>query len=184
MVEVDVQLTKDGRAVVFHDDVLADGTCINTLTLRELRTAGSERIPKLKKFLKRACLFTFRQDGPLGIIDIEIKVSLPNCDPDNVFDSMLVDAVVFNVRQADMIDQALIESFSPPVVALIAETAPEIARGLSVLSVVQFLTSKQIEDATGLEAILIDKIAGFGLQWAEISGLFCLPGYDSMEQFT
>jgi glycerophosphoryl diester phosphodiesterase len=59
MVEVDVQLTKDGRAVVFHGDVLADGTCINTLTLRELRKAGSERIPMLKKVLKRTRRFTF-----------------------------------------------------------------------------------------------------------------------------
>jgi glycerophosphoryl diester phosphodiesterase len=142
MVEVDVQLTKDGRAVVFHGDVLADGTCINTLTLRELRKAGGERIPMLKKILKRARRFTFRQDGPSGIIDIEIKASLPNCDPNDVFDSMLVDAVVFDVAQADMIDQALIESCSPAVVALAVETAPEIARGLSVLSV-QFLTSKQ-----------------------------------------
>jgi hypothetical protein len=76
---------------------------------------------------------------------------------------MLVDAVVFDVTQADMIDQALIKSFSPAVVVLAAETASEIARGLSALSL-QFLTSKQIEDATGLEAILIDKNAEFGLQ--------------------
>ena len=37
VVEVDVQLTKDGRLAVFHDDFLADYSCVHSLTLQELR---------------------------------------------------------------------------------------------------------------------------------------------------
>lgn len=181
MVEVDVQLTQDGHAVVFHDDVLPDGTCINTLNLGELRRVAPE-VPTLRRVLQTARPFTHRHDGPLGLVDIEIKAPSPQCDPDDVFDSMLVAAVMSDVEQTDMAEQVLIESFSPAVVAMAAASAPDIARVLSV-SVLQFLTPAQIEAATGWEVTLIDKDAGFGLQWADIGGLFRLPGYVSIDQF-
>src|SRR5262245_43838901 len=37
VVEVDVQLTRDGEVAAFHDDILPDGTCLNQLTLAELQ---------------------------------------------------------------------------------------------------------------------------------------------------
>src|SRR6266702_1661853 len=37
VVEVDVQLTQDGRLAVFHDDFLTDFTCIHSLTLDQLQ---------------------------------------------------------------------------------------------------------------------------------------------------
>src|SRR6516165_8464389 len=37
IVEVDVQLTRDGEVVVFHDDFLDDFTCLNSLSFGELR---------------------------------------------------------------------------------------------------------------------------------------------------
>lgn len=181
MVEVDVQLTKDGRAVVFHDDVIASTTCINALTLHELQWAAPQ-IPTLKKVLLTALPFTHRRNGPSGIVDIEIKAPSPQCDPNDEYDSLLVAAVVSDVEQTNMTNQVLIESFSPAVVLMAAVSAPEIARVLSV-SVLQFLSPEQIEAATGLEVNLIDKDAGFGLQWANIGGLFRLPGYASVGQF-
>jgi glycerophosphoryl diester phosphodiesterase len=181
MVEVDVQLTQDGHAVVFHDDILADGTCINTLTMKQLRRVARE-VPTLTRILQTARPFTRRHDGPSGIVDIEIKAPSPQCDPNDEFDAILVDAVVADVDEAGMRAQVLIESFSPAVVAIAAAAAPDIARALSV-NVLQFLSSEQIEAATGWQVDLIDKDAGFGLQWANIGGLFRLPGYDSPQHF-
>jgi glycerophosphoryl diester phosphodiesterase len=37
VVEVDVQLTRDGRLAVFHDDFLSDFTCVRDLTLDQLQ---------------------------------------------------------------------------------------------------------------------------------------------------
>jgi glycerophosphoryl diester phosphodiesterase len=181
MVEVDVQVTADGHAVVFHDDVLADGTCVNNLTLKQLRRAAGE-IPTLKRILRVAHTFTNKKDFPSGILDIEIKAASPNCDPQDEFDEQLAEAVVSDVFDADMVDQVLIESFSPQVIALAATMAPEIARVLSV-SALQFLTPEQVTGATGWNVLIIDKTVGFGLEWSNIGGFFRLPGYDSIEQF-
>jgi len=41
VVEVDVQLTADGKLAVFHDDFLSDFTCIHSLTLEQLQ----QRLP-------------------------------------------------------------------------------------------------------------------------------------------
>jgi glycerophosphoryl diester phosphodiesterase len=41
VVEVDVQLTRDNRLAVFHDDFLSDFTCVHSLTLDQLQ----ERLP-------------------------------------------------------------------------------------------------------------------------------------------
>jgi glycerophosphoryl diester phosphodiesterase len=184
MVEIDVQVTQDGHVVVFHDDVLADGTCINALTFKQLRRAAREvpQIPTLKRILQEARRFSHSKEGPSGILDIEIKAPSPNCDPNDISESKLVEAVVDDIERANMGLQVLIESFSPAILALVADSAPEIARVLSV-NVLQFLTPEQVAQATGYEAIIIDKNAGFGLQWANIGGVFRLPGYDSIEEF-
>src|SRR6266404_4028147 len=41
VVEVDVQLTQDGRLAVIHDDFLSDFTCVHSLTLDQLQ----QRLP-------------------------------------------------------------------------------------------------------------------------------------------
>src|SRR5438128_2254007 len=41
VVEVDVQLTADGKLAVFHNDFLADFTCVDSLTIDQLQ----ERMP-------------------------------------------------------------------------------------------------------------------------------------------
>lgn len=59
VVEVDVQLTQDGRLAVFHDDFLSDFTCIHTLTLdqlqqRSLRAGAASGV---------GCRAAFQQEG-------------------------------------------------------------------------------------------------------------------------
>ena len=43
VVEVDVQLTKDGKLAVFHDDFLSDFTCIDSLTIDELQAQAQAK---------------------------------------------------------------------------------------------------------------------------------------------
>ena len=177
IVEVDVQVTADGRAVVFHDDFLflPDLICINDLTYDEL-VALNPNIPKLGHVLNVASSFTRRGDTPQGVIAIEIKTPAPLCDPLDQTELALVQAVVHDVRQARMTDQVILESFSPAIVQIAAQVAPELPRALA-MSILQFLSAEQVFAATGLPVTLIDKDVGLGLQWAEIGPFFRLPAY-------
>src|SRR5215470_2159006 len=56
VVEVDVQLTRDGEVAVYHDDFLADLTCLNSLTMAELQ-ARVPYIPSLQAVLNQARKF-------------------------------------------------------------------------------------------------------------------------------
>ena len=176
--EVDVQVTVDGHAVVFHDDFLPDFTCINDLTYDEL-VALNPNIPKLRHVLNVARSFTRRGDAPQGVISLEIKTPAPLCDPFDETELALVQAVVHEVRQARMKDQVILESFSPALLLIANQVAPDLPRALA-MSILQFLTPAQVEAATGLTVTLIDKDVGLGLQWATIGPFFRLPGYQSV----
>ena len=176
IVEVDVQVTVDGRAVVFHDDFLPDFTCINDLTYDEL-VALNPNIPKLRRVLNVARSFTRRGDTPQGVIVLEIKTPSPLCDPLDQTELALVQAVVHDVRQARMNDQVILESFSPAIVLIAKQVAPDLPRALA-MSILQFLTAEQVEAATGLEVTPITKDVGLGLQWATTGVFFRLPAYN------
>jgi glycerophosphoryl diester phosphodiesterase len=174
VVEVDVQLTRDGQVVVFHDDFLSDSTCVNQLTLGELHHRLPE-IPTLIAVLNQARSFNNR--GELsGLFIVELKAAAPLCDPGDTQEHAIVSAVTGVVRRARMTDQVMLTSFSPALLYLAAGEAPEITRILSI-SGLQFLTAQQITGLLGLPVTLIDKHPDFGLQWAEIGLLFRLPGY-------
>ena len=179
--EVDVQVTVDGHAVVFHDDYLPDFTCINSLTYGEL-VAINPNIPKLRHVLNVARSFTRRGDTPQGLISLEIKSPAPLCDPLDQTELALVQAVVHEVRHARLDDQVILESFSPAILLIAAQVAPELPRALAT-SMLQFLTVEEVEFFTGLPVTLIDKNVGLGLQWAEIGPIFRLPAYSSVEQY-
>src|SRR5438552_2673210 len=53
VVEVDVQLTRDGRVATYHNDFFADGTCLNALTLTEIQ-ARAPYVPSLEDVLVSA----------------------------------------------------------------------------------------------------------------------------------
>ncbi len=182
VVEVDVQLTQDGRLAVFHDDFLSDFTCIHSLTLDQLQ----ERlpfVPELHQVLDVAREFNNKSGDDLGgIFIVELKAFSPHCDPGDELEQAVVSAAVLEVRQAKMADQVIFDSFSPALLFLAAQTAPEIPRELDI-SGLQLLTPAQIQAITGLPVTIINKKNSLGLTWAEIGPVFRLPGYASAQQF-
>jgi glycerophosphoryl diester phosphodiesterase len=180
VIEIDIQLTRDQHVVAYHDDVLPDFTCLNTLTLRELR-ARLPFIPTLEAVLEEARRFN-RANRPLqGLVIIELKAARPLCDARDHQDRPMVDAAARVVRHMQMTEQVLFTSFSPAMLDLARLRVPEIARILAV-SGLQFLREQDIADMFDTTVTLIEKKHGVGLQWAEIGTLFRLPGYRSPEQ--
>lgn len=184
VVEVDVQLTKDGQVAVFHDDFLPDSTCLNQLTLAELHHRLPE-IPTLQAVLKQARHFNHR--GVLsGLVIVELKAAAPLCDPYDTQEHAIVSAVTKVIRHTKMTDRVMLASFSPALLYLAANEAPEVTRILSI-SGLQFLTAPEIEDqlcpgSLCFPVTLIDKTLDLGLQWAEIGPIFRLPGYQSITE--
>jgi glycerophosphoryl diester phosphodiesterase len=182
VVEVDVQLTQDGRLAVFHDDFLSDFTCVHTLTLAQLQQRLPS-VPELRQVLNVAHYFNKTAGEDLGgILIIELKAFSPLCDPSDDLEQALVSAVVPEVSKADMSEQVIFDSFSPALLYLIAKAAPEIPRELD-LSGLQLLAPAQITRITGLGVTIIDKKNSLGLTWADIGVVFRLPGYASVQQF-
>jgi glycerophosphoryl diester phosphodiesterase len=182
VVEVDVQLTKDGQLAVFHDDFLSASTCIHSLTLDQLQQR-LPYVPELRQVINVAREFNNRAGDDLGgILIIELKAFSPHCDPADEFEQALVRAVVGEVNQAGMADRVIFDSFSPALLYLAAQAAPKIPRELD-FDGLQLLSPAQIEAVTGLPVTLINKKISLGLQWAEIGPVFRLPGYASVQQF-
>lgn len=180
IVEVDVQLTRDGRVVAYHDDFLDDSTCLNTLLFHELQ----ERlpfVPSLEAVLDEARTFNERSDSLSGLVIVELKAAAPLCDPDDTQDHAIVRAVSRVIRHARMTHQAMFASFSPALLFLASEHAPEIARDLSIGGL-QFLAAPELEKLFGYPLTLITKRLDLGLQWAEIGPIIRLPGYRSIDE--
>jgi glycerophosphoryl diester phosphodiesterase len=182
VVEVDVQLTQDGRLAVFHDDFLSDFTCVHALTLEQLQQR-LPFVPELHEVLEVARHFNRKAGEDLGgIFIIELKAFSPHCDPGDEFEQAVVSAVVPEVRKARMTDQVIFDSFSPALLYLAAQAAPEIPRELDI-SGLQLLTPAQIQAITGLPVTITSKKNSLGLTWADIGPVFRLPGYASAQQF-
>ena len=178
VVEVDVQLTRDGHVAVFHDDFLADFTCINRLTLAELHQREPE-IPTLPGVLGEVRQFNARPLRGLGIV--ELKAASPLCDHDDTEEQAIVSAVTTVIRRMGMTDQVMLTSFSPALLFLASIEAPEIARDLAI-SGLQFLDASAIEALLGLPVTPIDKHTSVALRWAEIGPIFRLPGYQAVAE--
>jgi glycerophosphoryl diester phosphodiesterase len=180
VVEVDVQLTRDGEVAVFHDDFLSDLTCLNRLTLSELQER-LPHVPSLQAALQQARKFNDGSGRVRGLLIVELKAPAPLCDPDDTQERAIVSAVTRVIRRMRMTEQVLLTSFSPALLSLARDEAPEITRALAV-SGLQFLTAEEVETRLGLSVRLVDKDLDVGLQWAEIGGIFRLPGYRSIRQ--
>ena len=178
VVEVDVQLMRDGEVAAFHDDFLDDLTCLNTLTLHQLRRRGHS-VDTLSEILDVARERNQRPGAFSGLVIVELKAAAPLCDPHDTQERAIVSAVVKVVRAARMTKQVLFVSFSPALLQLAATTAPEIVRGLSI-SGLQFLSAPEVEALLGLPVTRIQKHPDFGLPWAEIGVVYRLPGYPSV----
>jgi glycerophosphoryl diester phosphodiesterase len=180
MVEIDVQITSDGKVVAFHDDFLSDFSCVNAMTFKELKQRLGE-VSLLKTVLNTARSYRHRQQGPSGLVIVELKAPAPLCDPDDSTEFDYVSTVIEVIRERDMEDQVILQSFSPTLLKIALKIAPEIERQLAA-SIIQFLSPEQVEAVTGLPVEIIGK-NDFGLQWAEIGPLFRLPGYQDLVQF-
>src|SRR6201984_1326957 len=109
VVEVDVQLTKDGKLAVFHDDFLSDFTCIDSLTLDQLKQR-LPYVPELRQVINVAREFNNRAGDDLGgILIVELKAFSPHCDPADEFEQALVRAVVGEVNQTGMADRVIFD---------------------------------------------------------------------------
>src|SRR5712692_12131354 len=182
VVEVDVQLTQDGQLAVFHDDFLSDFTCVHSLTLDQLQQR-LPYVPELRQVIDVAREFNNRAGDDLGgILIVELKAFSPHCDPADEFEQALVSAAVDQVNKANMADRIIFDSFSPALLYLAAQAAPEIPRELD-LDGLQLLSPAQIQAITGLPVTIINKKISLGLTWAEIGAVFRLPGYASAQQF-
>jgi glycerophosphoryl diester phosphodiesterase len=181
IVEVDVQLTGDGRAVVYHDDFLPDFTCLNALNYGQIRRRLPQA-PLLQHVLQRTFVEAHNSQDVSGQLIIEMKSPSPLCDPGDVTGPDLVKAVVTAVEKVGLEEQVILESFSPALLLDALAIAPQLPRALTV-SLLQFLTPEQVEAATGFPVTPIDKDVGLGLQWAEIGPVFRLPGYMAFEQY-
>lgn len=182
VVEVDLQLTADGKLAVFHDDFLSDFTCIHSLTLDQLQ-ARLPYVPELRQIINVAREFNNRAGADLGgILIVELKAFSPLCDPGDNLEQPVVTATVNEIRQAHYADRAMFDSFSPALLYLAQQMAPEIPRELD-LDGLQLLTPAQVQAVTGLPVTVINKKISLGLTWAEIGPVFRLPGYASPTQF-
>lgn len=182
VVEVDVQFTADGKLAVFHDDFLSDFTCIHSLTLDQFQ-ARLPYVPELRQIINVAREFNNRAGADLGgILIVELKAFSPLCDPGDNLEQPLVTAAVTEIRQAQFADRVMFDSFSPALLYLAQQMAPEIPRELD-LDGLQLLTLAQVQAVTGLPVTVINKKISLGLTWAEIGPVFRLPGYASPTQF-
>jgi glycerophosphoryl diester phosphodiesterase len=182
VVEVDVQLTQDGKLAVIHDDFLSDFTCVHSLTLDQLQQR-LPYVPELRQIMNVAHEFNHKAGDDLGgILIVELKAFSPHCDPADEFEQAVVTAVVNEVRNAHIADRVIFDSFSPALLSLAEQAAPEIPRELD-MDGLQLLRPAQIEAITGLPVTIISKKNSLGLEWAEIGPVFRLPGYASPQQF-
>src|SRR5260221_3009029 len=183
VVEVDVQLTQDGRLAVIHNDYLDDFTCVHSLTLDQLQTR-LPYVPELRQIMNVAREFN-NKSGPAldGILIVELKAFAPLCDPTDDFEAALVSTAVSEIQQNKMDSLVMFDSFSPALLSLAAQMAPAIPRELD-LDGLQLLTPTQIYGLTGLPVtIMTNKKNSLGLTWAEIGPVYRLPGYSSPLQF-
>ncbi len=179
MVEVDAVLTGDGIVVALHDDFLEDYTCVNSINFNDLKSRLKD-VSTLRHILQKARTFSTIEgsDRPGGQVLVEIKTPSPLCDSDDETIPALVDAVLGDIEHTKMKEQVIIESFSPEILLKVRDEEPDIPRMLAI-SVLQVVSQDDIEAAFGPDSVtLIDKDpGGFGLQWAEIAGLYRLPSY-------
>ncbi len=162
MIELDVQLSKDGVPVIYHDSQLESKTdgigLVNSLTWNELqkldagswfdRTFKGQRIPTLEEVLKWA-------ENKISI-NIEIKKEAADTGTKGEVERSVIELV----RLAGMEKHVLISSFSYESVLRIKELAPELATGL--------LYDNKLLKKQPAELVEIYQADSFNCKWREL----------------
>ncbi|MBA2286527.1 MAG: glycerophosphodiester phosphodiesterase [Ktedonobacteraceae bacterium] len=163
-IELDVQMSRDGQVIVFHDNTvekLTDGQGnildLDFASLRGLNAAAhfpggwSEplQIPTLREVL----------DLAKGHVQVYIEIKPSKRDEVHGRYPGIVEAVVDEVRAAGMLDQVLIISFDWLILPLVKMLEPALPLGA--------LVSEDTWDprAERAIAILIEQASGLGCTW-------------------
>lgn len=117
MAELDTRITRDGQAVVFHDDDLL------RLASRPQKTRDTT-LAEMKRLAQAPSLReTLLDSKSVEFFNIEIKAPMPEAGK--------IEPVVARViREARAEDRVMISSFNPFTLALMAELLPEVPRAL------------------------------------------------------
>jgi glycerophosphoryl diester phosphodiesterase len=135
MIELDVRRTADGQLAIFHDPEIAR-TSLSKLTLDELRTASGIDVPVLEDVLLWAA------DAGMGL-DVELK------------EDGYVDTVA--PLLAHFRGPLIVTSFIDPVLAQLAQRAPEVQRGL-LLSFTSLGAVKRVRQCEAHVAVIEMKL--------------------------
>ncbi|HPO13194.1 MAG TPA: glycerophosphodiester phosphodiesterase family protein [Candidatus Hydrogenedentes bacterium] len=143
LMEGDVQLSKDGHVVVFHDsavDRTTNGTgLVSEKTLAELKALDAgyhftldsgKTFPCRGKGITIPTLAEVIEALPNNLFLVEIKTSGPS-----------VDAVIKVLRETKATQRFLLASFDPATIAHLHKHAPEIGTCYDVLDAVEMLTA-------------------------------------------
>jgi glycerophosphoryl diester phosphodiesterase len=165
-VELDVQRTRDGAIVVFHDgDLLrmgGDPRKVGSMTLAEIRSVdiggrrgaayAGEHVPTLAEVIDYA-------RGKFHI-NIELKYNVP--------DPGLAPAVIALLREKDFLDHIVITSLDHAALRQVERILPAIQTGLIVTAAVGNVTRTDTDfvslNAARATAALIDKARAAGKQ--------------------
>ena len=114
-VEFDVQRTRDGYLVLFHDYEI-EGQQLSSLTLQEVQ-ALDERVPTLEQ------LFELAERYPGTLLNVELKSESTGTD------GLEHDAVAA-IRASGLSDRVIVSSFNPVSLARVRLRANELRTGL------------------------------------------------------
>jgi glycerophosphoryl diester phosphodiesterase len=128
-VELDAEITADGRIIVMHDDTLDRTTdctgCVSEMTFDQVRACSlldgegnptSERPPTL--------LEVYSALGPDALINVELKVFGEECRTETTDAAALVEATLAEVIGIGGEDQTIFSSFDETAVELIKTAEP------------------------------------------------------------
>lgn len=116
-VEFDVRATRDGVAVVVHDEELSRVTGVDARVSRimytelsKLRVYGRAKVPTLREVLALA----------KGRLSVDIELKAPGVERE----------VVEALRELEMVDDAIVTSFFPPLLESVKKLEPSIEVGV------------------------------------------------------
>lgn len=174
VIELDVQMSRDGYAIVFHDNTVervTDGAGnildLDFATLRKLNAAAHfpggwlepQQIPTLREVLELS-------QGRCQVY-IEIKTS----KRDGVYGRYphIAEAVVNEVRALGMLDQVLVISFDWPVLPQVKELAPAVQTGA--------LVNKDTWKPEAEHALdtLMEQVRALGCSWINMDNKLYTP---------
>lgn len=166
-IELDVQMTRDGHIVVFHDSTiekLTDGfgnmLDLDFVYLRGLNAAAhfpggwpeAQQIPTLREVLN------------LAKDHVQVYIEIKFSERDGVYGRYpnIAEAVVDEVRSADMLDKALIISYDWAILTIVKALAPALQTGAIV--------SDEVWNPRAEHAMqtLVEQASSLGCNWIDM----------------